>query len=89
MKFLSYGEVYRADWRGITIAVKKLPVALLENPEFLKDFKKEAIIMNSLRHPNVLQVTNLLMTQSDVKLLEVFGNLYDRNRYLYYYGIHG
>lgn len=52
----SYGEVFKAVWRGTEVAVKKLPVALLENKDFLRDFKQEALIMSSLRHPNVLMV---------------------------------
>ena len=41
----SYGEVYRAEWRGITVAVKKLPISLLQDQSFLKDFNQEASIM--------------------------------------------
>lgn len=57
----SYGEVYQAQWRGITVAgfsfinkflishffslVKKFPFHLLGNKDFLDDFTKEAKIL--------------------------------------------
>ena len=41
----SYGEVFRAEWRGITVAIKRLPISLLEDKAFLKDFNKEALLM--------------------------------------------
>jgi len=41
----SYGDVYRAEWRGIFVAVKKLPLHLLEDQQFLKDFNREALLM--------------------------------------------
>jgi len=47
-----FGTVYRAKWRGSTVACKKL-----KNPDVhdeLSDFKKEISIIGKLRHPNVL-----------------------------------
>jgi serine/threonine protein kinase len=65
----SYGEVYKAEWRGITVAIKKLPVVLLENKEFLRDFNKEASIMSSLRHPHVLQFLGSCMIDGDICII--------------------
>jgi serine/threonine protein kinase len=44
----AYGEVFRAKWRGIDVAVKKMPCSLLQNKEFLNDFQQEAKIMVSV-----------------------------------------
>lgn len=41
----SYGDVFQAQWRGIVVAVKKLPYQQQSNPEFLEDFLKEAGIL--------------------------------------------
>lgn len=41
----SYGDVYQAQWRKITVAVKKLPLEALKNKDFLRDFNQEALIM--------------------------------------------
>jgi len=65
----SYGEVYHAKWRGIDVAVKKLPFHLLENKEFRKDFNQEAMIMASLRHPNVIQFLGSCMIENDICIL--------------------
>lgn len=65
----SYGEVYRARWRGIDVAVKKLPYYLIENKEFMRDFNQEASIMSALRHPNVLQFLGSTMIDNDICIL--------------------
>ncbi|KNA15902.1 hypothetical protein SOVF_094070 isoform A [Spinacia oleracea] len=49
----SYGEVYRGDWRGTEVAVKRF----LDQDIFgesLEEFKSEVHIMKRLRHPNVV-----------------------------------
>eukprot|EP00029_Vermamoeba_vermiformis_P004785 TRINITY_DN1541_c0_g1_i1.p1 TRINITY_DN1541_c0_g1~~TRINITY_DN1541_c0_g1_i1.p1 ORF type:complete len:680 (-),score=61.52 TRINITY_DN1541_c0_g1_i1:70-2109(-) len=49
----SVGDVYRGYWRGTEVAIKKMPtVNITQN--FMKDMLREAEIMKSLRHPNVL-----------------------------------
>jgi len=75
----SYGEVYRAKWRGIDVAVKKMPFSLLQNKEFLADFQKEAYLMASLRHPNVLQFLGSCLVDNDICILTEYmekGSLY-------------
>ena len=51
----SFGEVFKARWRGTDIALKKLPKHMVADPKFLEDFASEILIMSKLRHPNVLQ----------------------------------
>jgi len=49
----SVGDVYRGYWRGTEVAIKKMPtVNITQN--FMKDMLREAEIMKSIRHPNVL-----------------------------------
>ncbi|PKI70723.1 hypothetical protein CRG98_008956, partial [Punica granatum] len=49
----SYGEVYRADWNGTEVAVKKFLDQDVSG-EALVQFKCEVEIMLRLRHPNVV-----------------------------------
>ena len=56
----SFAEVFRAKWRGTTIAVKKLPAHMV-GEEFFDDFEQEADLMKRLRHPNVLQFLGMFL----------------------------
>jgi len=49
----SVGDVYRGYWRGTEIAVKKMPTVNF-TPNFMKEMLREAEIMKSIRHPNIL-----------------------------------
>ncbi|XP_074578072.1 putative serine/threonine-protein kinase SIS8 [Curcuma longa] len=49
----SYGEVYRADWNGTEVAVKKFLDQDLYG-DALEQFRYEVKIMSRLRHPNVV-----------------------------------
>lgn len=68
----SYGEVYRADWRGILVAVKKLPASLLEDKKLLRDFYQEATIMSSLRHPNIVQYLGTCVIGTDLCIISEY-----------------
>ena len=59
----SFGEIFKASWRGTIVALKKIPSANLTSP-LIKELKREAALMKSLRHPNVLQ---FLGTTTDPK----------------------
>ena len=48
----SFGEVFKATYNRSTVAVKR--IALLQDPEVLSTFIKEARSMQLLQHPNVL-----------------------------------
>ena len=54
------GAVYRAThlWTGRTVAVKIIAPEFMANPEFVERFKGEARAAGSLRHPNVVNVTD-------------------------------
>lgn len=53
----SYGAVYRAEWKGATVAVKKLNFFCnIAKDIGLKSFKQEVAIMSNLHHPNIVQL---------------------------------
>lgn len=60
-EFRSYGDVFKAEWRGIIVAVKKLPISLLNDPAFLKDFKSEVFIMRYFIYPVDLLANSLVL----------------------------
>jgi uncharacterized protein with ACT and thioredoxin-like domain len=47
----AFGEVYRSDYRGATVAVKTVKVISEEN---LDRFQKEILLMGDLRHQNIV-----------------------------------
>jgi len=74
-----FGTVYRAKWRGSTVAVKRL-----KNPDIsdeLGDFKKEIAILGKLRHPNIILFLGCLTNDgSNMCIITEFmegGNLHD------------
>lgn len=48
----SQGEVYRATWRGLNVAAKKIDTRVVE-AEIVEEFVQETDIMRRLRHPNL------------------------------------
>lgn len=58
----SYGEVFKGRWKGTEVAIKKLPYYFTELDDtgdqeaFFNHFLKEAELMQSLRHPNIVQL---------------------------------
>lgn len=51
----SFGDIYKAEWRGTEVAVKKIPFNSL-NEDLVQEMLNEARIMESIRHPNVLSL---------------------------------
>ncbi|KAG6670455.1 hypothetical protein I3843_Q063400 [Carya illinoinensis] len=49
----SYGEVYRGDWHGTEVAVKRFLDQDIYG-QALEEFKSEVLLMKRLRHPNVV-----------------------------------
>lgn len=49
----AFGEVHRAYWQGYEVAVKVFSSGKL-SAESLQSFQREVLVMNSLRHPNVV-----------------------------------
>jgi len=60
----SYAEVYRATWKSINIAVKKMKADL--NEREVKFFLEEAKMMSRFNHPNVVRFIGACMTKPDL-----------------------
>ncbi|XP_073031092.1 serine/threonine-protein kinase EDR1-like isoform X1 [Primulina eburnea] len=64
----SYGEVYRAEWNGTEVAVKKFMKQDISG-DALTQFKCEVEIMLSLRHPNVVLLTGAVTQPPNMSIL--------------------
>ncbi|XP_078176854.1 protein kinase superfamily protein [Carex rostrata] len=74
----SYGEVYRADWNGTEVAVKKFLDQDLSG-DSLEQFRYEVNIMSRLRHPNVVLFMGAVTRPPNLSILTEFlprGTLY-------------
>ncbi|KAF3437192.1 hypothetical protein FNV43_RR19945 [Rhamnella rubrinervis] len=74
----SYGEVYRGDWHGTEVAVKRfLDQDILG--ESLEEFKSEVRIMKRVRHPNVVLFMGAVTRAPNLSIITEFlprGSLY-------------
>lgn len=74
----SYGEVYRAEWNGTEVAVKKFMNQDITS-DALAQFKCEIEIMLRLRHPNVVLFMGAVTRPPNLSILTEFlprGGLY-------------
>lgn len=74
----SYGEVYRGDWHGTEVAVKKFLDQDITG-ESLEEFKSEVRIMKRLRHPNVVLFMGAVTRPPNLSIVTEFlhrGSLY-------------
>jgi len=74
----SYGEVYRGDWHGTEVAVKKFLDQDLTG-ESLEEFKSEVRIMKRVRHPNVVLFMGAITRAPNLSIVTEFlprGSLY-------------
>jgi len=49
-----FGTVFQAKWKEVTVAVKVISNSSLDDEEDSDEFEKEASVMNSLKHPNIV-----------------------------------
>ena len=49
----AFGAVYAGTWNGAKVAVKSI------TSQDFTDLYNEAFVLRSMRHPNIVQVTNL------------------------------
>ncbi|ONL93807.1 Serine/threonine-protein kinase EDR1 [Zea mays] len=74
----SYGEVYRADWNGTEVAVKKF----LDQDFYgdaLDEFRSEVRIMRRLRHPNIVLFMGAVTRPPNLSIVSEYlprGSLY-------------
>ncbi|KAK9278000.1 hypothetical protein L1049_027557 [Liquidambar formosana] len=74
----SYGEVYRGDWHGTEVAVKKFLDQGISG-ESLEEFKSEVRIMKRVRHPNVVLFMGAITRTPNLSIVTEFlprGSLY-------------
>ncbi|XP_031090520.1 probable serine/threonine-protein kinase SIS8 isoform X3 [Ipomoea triloba] len=74
----SYGEVYRGEWHGTEVAVKKFLDQDIIG-ESLEEFKSEVRIMKRLRHPNVVLFMGAVTRPPNLSIVTEFlhrGSLY-------------
>jgi len=70
----SYGVVYKAKWNGQFAAVKVLKEDMLWcHPRALEDFKKECKFLRVLKHPNIVEMFDVLFPEdgSPVLIMEL------------------
>ncbi|XWS37591.1 hypothetical protein CRYUN_Cryun19dG0057700 [Craigia yunnanensis] len=74
----SYGEVYRGEWHGTEVAVKKFLDQDIYG-ESLEEYKSEVLIMKKLRHPNVVLFMGAVTRPPNLSIVTEFlhrGSLY-------------
>eukprot|EP01121_Diplochlamys_sp_Union-15-3_P019357 TRINITY_DN7282_c0_g1_i2.p1 TRINITY_DN7282_c0_g1~~TRINITY_DN7282_c0_g1_i2.p1 ORF type:complete len:674 (-),score=78.95 TRINITY_DN7282_c0_g1_i2:61-1956(-) len=74
----NFGEVFKADWKGTVVAVKRLPSNKFTQQSLL-EFAREALMMKSLRHPNILQFLGACTDPPDICIVMEYmsrGSLY-------------
>eukprot|EP00002_Diphylleia_rotans_P015923 TRINITY_DN3085_c0_g1_i2.p1 TRINITY_DN3085_c0_g1~~TRINITY_DN3085_c0_g1_i2.p1 ORF type:complete len:1462 (-),score=243.35 TRINITY_DN3085_c0_g1_i2:187-4572(-) len=49
----SFGQVFRGEWRGTEVAIKRLTLKN-QSKQLMQEFDKEIAIMVDLRHPNIV-----------------------------------
>ena len=75
----SFAEVHLAEWQGLLVAVKKLLGAGQADAGGRDDFRREAVLMSRLRHPNVLLYLATCEVAPDLWILTEYmplGSLY-------------
>eukprot|EP01094_Clydonella_sp_ATCC50884_P016900 TRINITY_DN2859_c0_g1_i4.p1 TRINITY_DN2859_c0_g1~~TRINITY_DN2859_c0_g1_i4.p1 ORF type:complete len:477 (+),score=136.79 TRINITY_DN2859_c0_g1_i4:77-1507(+) len=79
----SFGEVYSGYWRGTKVAIKRMLInntRVAEDGSTLEDFIREANLMSTLRHPNIIQFLGATLTDEYIYIvleLAERGSLYD------------
>lgn len=69
----TYGAVYHSKWRGCDVAVKRIKASCFagkpsERERLIADFWKEALILSSLHHPNVVSFYGVVRDGPDGSL---------------------
>ena len=74
----TFADVYRAQWCGTTIALKKIPIQSLKGAA-KKDVQREVDMMKSFHHPNILQYLGCCFESPDLYIAVEYmsrGDLY-------------
>ena len=65
----SYGVVYKAKWNGRFAAVKVLREDVWCHPEAVEDFKRECEFFRVLKHPNIVEMLEVLFPENKSPVL--------------------
>ncbi|KAG4197158.1 hypothetical protein ERO13_A05G005800v2 [Gossypium hirsutum] len=66
----TYGAVYQGKWKGSVVAIKRIKASCFagrpaERERMIADFWKEALILSSLHHPNVVSFYGIVRDSPD------------------------
>lgn len=72
----TYGAVYHGKWKGSDVAIKRIKASCFagrpsERQRLIADFWKEALILSSLHHPNVVSFYGIVRDGPDGSLATV------------------
>lgn len=72
----TYGSVYHGKWKGSDVAIKRIKASCFagrpsERERLIADFWKEALILGSLHHPNVVSFYGIVRDGPDGSLATV------------------
>ncbi|XP_075492488.1 LOW QUALITY PROTEIN: RAF-like serine/threonine-protein kinase 24 [Primulina tabacum] len=72
----TYGAVYHGKWKGSDVAIKRIKASCFagkpsERERLIADFWKEALILSSLHHPNVVSFYGVVRDGEDGSLATV------------------
>lgn len=75
-----FGVVYKAKFRGETVAVKKIHAHALSNAASVGEFQAEVAVLCTLRHPNILRFVGACTKPPNLMIITEFmarGTLFD------------
>ncbi|XP_039024261.1 uncharacterized protein LOC120157071 [Hibiscus syriacus] len=72
----TYGTVYQGKWKGSVVAIKRIKASCFagrpsQRERMIADFWKEALILSSLHHPNVVSFYGIVRDSPDGSLATV------------------
>ncbi|GJP44615.1 hypothetical protein CLOM_g3990 [Closterium sp. NIES-68] len=67
----SFGEVFKGEWNGFEVAVKKLIDQEIP-ADAIEDFKSEVAMMHRLRHPNILLFMGAIIDPPHLSIVTEF-----------------
>ncbi|KAL7716442.1 Serine-threonine protein kinase [Entamoeba marina] len=78
----TFGIVYRADWRGVDVAVKVMKTDLVDMKDLLPNFMQEASMMERIRCQYVVNYIGSVVTPDTLCLITEFCHLGSLRKYM-------
>lgn len=66
----SFGSVYRGNYLGVDVAIKKIEKA--DDPEYLKYIDREVSMLQSIRHPFIVQFSGICVHSTGLYIITEF-----------------